>query len=253
MKKMIFAVAALVGVAMAADAGYVVPATLGEQTGLQVRSGRSPQGRSGCPDFKALYYYSGDFDSTNQWADALSNEADIYVSSGSQVYQVFLAKGTTTKRHLRITGLCVNSIDVVGGIDNPTPYEVRSGAKVGSGGTLVCRGMATSTDRLTFNFDNEFAHEVKVRNCIVPAPRKGVYYWVNLQPQCFKANFCSNGARYYNDTNDSNLNHIGRITPPGMALWNSVYYGENWVNPNAVQGGKYFLSFSVGVAGTLEK
>jgi hypothetical protein len=73
---------------------------------------------------------------------------------------------------------------------------------------------------------------------------------MNLEPQCFKGSNCSS-ARYFNVSNDSNLNHIGHITPPGMALWNSTYFGEDWVNPNTVFGGQVFLSFSQGVAGKL--
>ena len=81
-------------------------------------------------------------------------------------------------------------------------------------------------------------------------PEKGVYYWVNVEPQCFKGSECS-AQRYFNTSNDENLNHVGHITAPGMALWNSPYEGENWVNPNTIFGEKIFLSFSQGVAGTL--
>ena len=258
MKNSILAVALVGCFLTAAIAQDHQPATLGEQRGLsQVRSDGPPHAatRSGCPYFQSVYYYAGDFDINNQNANALSNEADLYVSTGSQVYQAFLAKGTRTKHHLKITGLCVNSWDTDGmGIDNPTPYEVRAGAKVGSGGRLVCSGTAISTDRRTgFSQGWEYAHEVKVRNCEVPAPAKGVYYWVNVEPQCFKGSFCQANARYFNTSNDENLNHVGHITPPGMALWNSANFGENWVNPNTIFGDKTFLSFSQGVAGSLVK
>ena len=86
----------------------------------------------------------------------------------------------------------------------------------------------------------------------MPAPRKGVYYWVNVQPQCFKNEVCPD-ARYFNDSNDENLNHVGHITPPGMALWNSAQFDEDWVNPNTIFGDKTFLSFSQSVIGHLSK
>jgi hypothetical protein len=234
------------------------PATLGEYSGLsRVRSDhlRLSFGRTGCPEFKAPYYYSGDFDPNNQYANGLSNEADTLVPLGSQVYQAFRAKGTAIKHHLKITGLCVNSIDVQGkGIDNPTPYEVRVGAKVGNGGRLVCTGMAISADSILGgdNQFNEHSHSVRIKNCIVPAPKKGVYYWINVEPQCFKGDVCS-GQRYFNMSNDENLNHVGHITPPGMALWNSAQFGEDWVNPNTIFGDKTFLSFSQGVSAHLVK
>ena len=254
MKKFILAIALLSCFRTVAVGQDRQPATLGEYSGLsQVRSDRPPFGRTGCPEFKSPYYYAGDFDPNNQYANGLSNEADLQVSTGSQVYQAFLAKGTATKHHLKITGLCVNSIDSAGnGIDNPTPYEVRAGAKVGNGGKLVCHGMAKSTDNILGgdNQFNEHSHSVRIKNCTVPAPKKGVYYWVNVEPQCFKGSECS-AQRYFNTSNDENLNHVGHITAPGMALWNSPYEGENWVNPNTIFGEKIFLSFSQGVAGTL--
>jgi len=170
MKPAVLALAVIAALVFGATAQeHSAPATLGEQAGLShSKSDHSPHGRFGCPDFTStsLHYYAGDFDSTNSNANGLTNEADINVSSGSQVLtRPFQAKGTGTKRHLKITGLCVNSLDENRGIDNPTPYEVRSGARVGSGGTLVCHGTATSTDTFTGNFEFEFAHEVKVSRC----------------------------------------------------------------------------------------
>ena len=94
MKKLIlaaFLVACFVTLAMAQDHQ---PATFGVYSGLpQIRSTRPPFGRTGCPEFKSPYYYAGDFDWMNQYANGLSNEADLQVSKGSQVYQAFLAKG----------------------------------------------------------------------------------------------------------------------------------------------------------------
>lgn len=247
MKKSIFAVvlvACFVTVAMAAD--HRAPASVGEYSGLsQVRSdvAHQPAGTVRCAGVSQYYYYSGNFDSTNSNANGLANENDTIVSTGSQIYQPF-----TAKKKIKVTGLCVNSLDTAGaGIDNPTPYEVRTKAVVGNGGTLSCHGKATSTDAATgrngFGI-NEYTHAVKVKKCSVA---KGQHHF-NVEPQCFKNSVCGS-ARFFESTDDSNLDHKGPATNKGAALWNSTFFGENWVNPNTVFGGSAMLSYSSGVSG----
>jgi len=184
---------------------------------------------------------SGNLDSTSSSANGLANEADTVISTGSQIYQPFAVKGK-----LVIAELCVNSLDESAGVDNPIPYEIRSGAAAGTGGTLVCHGTATSSDAATGRGDfglSEYTHAVKVKKCILT--KKGQDH-MNVQPQCFKGSNCSS-ERYFMSTDDSNLDHIGPPTNRGAALWNSTYFGENWVNPNTVFGGTEMESFSAGI------
>jgi len=250
--------ACFVTVVMAAD--HRQPASVGEYSGLsQVRTGsvHSPAAGVRCAGVKAYYYYSGSFDSNSSSANGLANENDTIVSTGSQIYQPFSVKIKATKKHLSVTGLCENSLDTAGaGIDNPTPYEVRSGAVVGSGGKLVCSGTATSSDvatgRTGFGI-NEYTHAVPVKKCKLAAGKgKGKQYHQNVEPQCFKNSVCG-GARFFESSDDSNIDHVGPATNKGAALWNSTFFGETWVNPNTIFGGSTFLSFSAGVSGTLVK
>jgi len=259
-KKVIFAVllvACFVTVAMAQTQRQ--PATAGQFAGQsQVRNDGGAQKGSAvvrCANVAGYYYYSGNFDSTNSNANGLANEADVIVAD-SHIYQPFTVKSKGSKHHLNVTGLCVNSLDTAGaGIDNPTPYEVRAKAKVGSGGTLVCKGSVTSTDDPTgrngFGI-NEYTHAVKVSKCKLSEGKgtKGTQYHMNVTPQCFNNSVCPN-ARFFESTDDSNLSHVGPPTKTGNALWNSTTFAENWVNPNTVFGGSAMLSFSAGVKGAL--
>jgi hypothetical protein len=261
MKRVVLAVvlvACFVIVAMAQD--HRQPATVGEYSGLsQVRTDMVQSGAAvvRCAKVTGYYYYSGNFDSTSLNANGLDNEDDTKIFNGSQVYQPFSVVAAGEKKHLRATGLCVNSLDTAGaGIDNPTPYEVRFGAQVGSGGTLVCKGKAVSSDdptgRSGFGI-TEYTHAVKISKCkLAGSAKTGTQYHMNVTPQCFKNNVCSN-ARYFESTDDSNLNHIGPATNKDFALWNSIFFGENWMNPHGPFGPPDFGSFSAGVTGRLVK
>jgi len=258
-KKVIFAVVLVAGFATAAMAQHHrQPATVGEHSGLsQVRTvGVHPPALTvRCAHVTGYYYYSGNFDSNSSNANALANEADTIVSTGSQVYQPFSVVAKGTKKHLKVTGLCINSIDPSGaGVDNPTPYEVRAKATVNSGGTLVCKGTAVSSDYATGQTQfEEYTHAVKINKCkLAGSPKTGTQYHMNVEPQCFRNQVCPT-QRYFEATDDSNLNHIGPPTNRGAALWNSTNFGENWVNPNTVFGGQEMESFSAGVTGRLTK
>ena len=256
MKRAAFAVVLIACFATLAMATHQ-PATIGEYSGLsQVRTDRAHANATGprCAKVTGYYYYSGSFDSTNSNANGLANEDDLLVAD-THVYQPFsvIAKGKL--KHLNVTGLCVNSADPDGfGIDNPTPYEVRANAIVGSGGTLVCKGTAVSSDALTGQGTLPvWTHAVKISKCkLAGSVKTGTQYHMNVTPQCFKNKVCSS-ARYFEVTDDSNLDHIGPPTNRGAALWNSATFKENWVNPNTVFGGNMMQSFSAGVTGTLVK
>ena len=248
MEKVILAVL-LVCFATLAMATDRQPATVGEYAGLsQVRTDllNSNTAVTRCAKVTGYYYYSGSIGSSG---NGFANEDDTLVPD-SHIYQPFSVVSKGTEKHLTVTGLCINSLDTAGvGIDNPTPYEVRFGAKVGSGGTLVCSGNATSSDDPTGRGGfgvNEYTHAVKIRKCkLAGSAKKGTQYHMNVTPQCFKNQVCGN-ARYFEDTDDSSIDHIGPPTNRGHTLWSSGTFGEHWVYPGAP-------SFSAGVTGSLTK
>lgn len=245
MKELILAVVVVTCFVTVATAQDHQPATVGEYSGLsQVRAeeGPSPTGTVRCANVTGYYYYSGSLDTS---ANGFSNENDTLVAD-SHIYQPFSVVAKGTRKHLVVTGLCINSLDAAGaGIDNPTPYEIRVHAKVGSGGTLVCSGNATSSDdptgRSAFGI-TEYTHAVKISKCRLAGSRKkGTQYHMNVTPQCFKNQVCS-AARYFETTDESNLDHVGPPTNRGATLYHSGT--ENWVYPGAP-------SFSAGVTGKL--
>jgi hypothetical protein len=258
MKRLTFAVVLVACFATLTMAADRQPATVGEYAGLsQVRADgvHSHAGTVRCANVSGYYYYSGSLDTTSQYATGLSNEEDLAVTQ-SQVYQPFSVVAAGKKKHLSVTGLCVNSLDTVNVIDNPTPYEVRFGARPGSCGKLVCSGTATSTDNPTgrsiFGI-TEYTHAVKVTKCKVKgAANTGTQYHMNVVPVCMSSQ-CSTSQRFFESTDDSNIGHIGPPTHKDNALWNSTTFGEYWVCPTCVFGGYSMESFSAGVTGRLVK
>jgi len=246
-KRVIFSLALVAGFVTAAMAQDRQPVTVGEYSGLsQVRTDQVQPNTAVtlCANVSGYYYYSGNLD-TN--ANGLSNENDTLVQD-SHAYQPFSVVAKRTKKHLIVTGLCINSLDPAGmGIDNPTPYEVRLHARVGTGGKLVCSGISTSSDdptgRSTFGI-NEYTHAVKISKCkLAGSTGKGTQYHINVTPQCFNNQVCGQ-ARYFESGENSNIGHIGPPTNRNHTLWNSGGFGQHWINPGVP-------SFSAGVTGRL--
>ena len=248
MKKIAFVVALLVALANSAAAQNasigetIVVRGLAPVMDSSFHSVQPPVPPSYC---KPCLWYSGDFDPNNPNANGLSNEQDRLVAD-SHIYAAWTVKGSTTQ----VSGAFVNSLDTAGaGIDNPTPWEIRTGMHDGFCGTSVKTGKGKSTDTPTgrqgFGI-NEYTHRVKFR----PFPLKPGTYWQNVTPQCFNITLCPN-ARYFESTEDDDprpLNHVGTKNLLDKAIWNSTTFGINCMNPEDTID-PLFRQFSAGVLG----
>ena len=199
---------------------------------------------------KPCLWYSGDLDPNNPNANGLANEQDRLVAD-SHVYAAWSVVDSTVKgTSTQVSGAFVNSLDTAGaGIDNPTPWEIRSGMHDGFCGAVVKSGRAKSTDSPTGRQVwgiNEYTHRVKFKAFGL---EKGTY-WQNVTPQCFQEGLCL-GARYFESTEDDDprpLNHVGTKNLLDKVIWNSTTFGINCANPEDTFG-TIFVQFSAGVLG----
>jgi hypothetical protein len=196
---------------------------------------------------KPCYFYSGDFNSSNSKANGLANEDDQLVAD-SHLYSPFKvsSKGAT------VSGLFVNSLDGVGAIDNPTPWAINKGVKVGSGGRVVAHGTSKSTDAPTGRSGfglTEYTHLVKFK---ARALKAGTY-WENVTPQCLTGSSCGSARYFESDEQDDPkpINHVGAKNILDDSFWNSTSFGQNWTQVNGTQGcgGIGCDMFSAGVLG----
>jgi len=199
---------------------------------------------------KPCLWYSGDFDPNNPNANGLSNEQDRLVAD-SHIYAAWSVLGATVKgTTTQVSGAFVNSLDTAGAaIDNPTPWDIRTGMHDGICGISIMSGRGKSTDTPTgrqgFGI-NEYTHRVKFKSFGV---RKGTY-WVNVTPQCFQEGLCLS-ARYFESTEDDDprpLNHVGTKNLLDKVIWNSTTFGIYCANPEDTFG-TIFVQFSAGVLG----
>jgi len=259
MKKMLFAaalVAALIPFAAAQDSHRLPQASLDREVDVQVPARAAVLGNPrpaqalATPAYcKPCLFYAGDFDSNASDANGLANEFDLIVSSGAAVYAPFkVPKGKTWT----VTGLFTDNFESSATLDPATsPYEVRKGipAAGGSGGKLVCHGMAKSTNTDTklndFGFE-VYATKVKVKKCSL---KGGVKYWESVIPYCTNPNdgACTNNYRGFEANDDGAMaNHKG-VEPANDSFFNSAFFGAVWAPSSSFQSSS---RFSDGVIGT---
>jgi hypothetical protein len=198
------------------------------------------------PYCKPCYFYSGDLDPNNANANGLANENDQLVAD-SHIYSPFkVAKAAG----ISAVGLFVNSLDTVGAIDNPTPWEVRKGLAEGKGGKVVAHGHGKSTDaptgRSAFGL-TEYTHLVKFK---AKALKKGTY-WENVTPQCLTGSSCGS-ARYFESDEESDpapINHVGPKNILDDSFWNSTSFSQNFHKVGPADCGVGCDMFSAGVLG----
>lgn len=256
MKRILFAavlIAALIPLAAAQDTKSQ-PASLGEK--IQVRGTstvmthdwqhvQAPTAPSYC---KPCYFYAGDMDPNNGNNNGLANETDQAVAD-SHIFSPFRVKlaGAT------VSGLFVNSLDGVGAIDNPTPWAIRKGVKLGVHGTVVAHGKAKSTDtptgRSAFGL-TEYTHLVKFVGKSLAA---GVYF-ENVTPVCLTGSSCGSARYFESDEQDdpTPLNHVGAKNILDDSFWNSTSFGQNYSATWGSSGGCGGIGcdmFSAGVLG----
>jgi hypothetical protein len=194
---------------------------------------------------KPCLFYAGDFDSTVSNANGLANEVDVIVSSGAAVYTPFLINA----KPWTVTGLFTDNFASLATLDPAkSPYEIRHGIPVagGSGGTLVCHGVAasTNTDTGLNDFGYEvYATKVKVTKCTLKANKK---YWESVVPYCTGSE-CSNYRGFEANDEGAMAHRFGPLEPANNAFFNSVFFGA--VFQQTAQQGQPGR-FSSGVIGT---
>ena len=220
-----------------------VPATPGSPAVLGNPRHVTPAPPSYC---KPCLFYAGDFDSNASNANGLANEVDTIVSSGAAVYTPFIINET---RPWTVTGLFTDNFASLSTLDPATsPYEIRQfiPAAGGSGGKLVCHGVAasTNTDTGLSDFGYEvYATKVKVTNCTLKGSHK---YFESVVPYCTGSE-CSNYRAFEANDEGAMAHRFGPLEPANDAFFNSVFFGAVW-QPTSDQGqpGR----FSAGVIGT---
>ena len=125
------------------------------------------------------YFYGGQFDPTNQYANALANENTAIVGGdpyGAAVYQNFYAESKIT-----VTGLFTNNLS------NFTPasgyWEIRSGVSEDNGGTLIASGTGAVTNAPTgryYHGDDEYTNIVSSLSVNLATDQ----YWFAMVPVC---------------------------------------------------------------------
>ncbi|HWY56088.1 MAG TPA: hypothetical protein VNZ03_16600 [Terriglobales bacterium] len=256
MKSVFFAavlIAALIPVAMAQGVKSQ-PASLGEK--IQVRGTSTvmshdwqPVQVPTIPSYcKPCYFYAGDMDPNNSNNNGLANEEDQLVAD-SHIYSPFKVKAVGA----HVSGLFVNSLDTVGAIDNPTPWSISKGVKVGVAGHVVAHGTATSTDtptgRSAFGL-TEYTHLVKFHAKAL----KGGTYFENVTPVCLTGSSCGSARYFESDEEDdpAPLNHVGSKNILDDSFWNSTSFGQNYSATWGSSGGCGGIGcdmFSAGVLG----
>ncbi len=180
------------------------------------------------------YFYGGQFDPTNQFANGVANENTATVGGdpyGAAVYQNFYAESNIT-----VTGLFTNNLS------NFTPtsgyWEIRSGVSEGNGGTLIASGTGAVTNAPTgrsFNGLDEFTNAVSGLSVDLPTNQ----YWFAVVPVCTT---CQGEAF---NTNTFGLFMIGK-SDPNQEYFNSPS-GPNFTNANNLCPHCEFPTFSSGV------
>jgi hypothetical protein len=180
------------------------------------------------------YFYGGQFDPTNPFANGLANENTAILGGdpyGAATYQNFYAES-----NIVVTGLFTNNLS------NFTPasgyWELRSGVSEDNGGTLIASGSGAVTNDPTgrnFRGDNEYTNIVSGLGVSLPAGQ----YWFAVVPVCTT---CQGEAF---NTNTFGLFSIGKSD------LNEEYFsspsGPYFTNANNVCPHCEFPSFSSGV------
>ncbi len=180
------------------------------------------------------YFYGGQFDPFNQYANALANENTAITGGdpyGAAVYQNFYAES-----NISVTGLFTNNLS------NFTPasgyWEIRSGVSENNGGTLIASGTGSVTNAPTgrsYHGDNEYTNAVFGLSVDLPTDQ----YWFAVVPVCTT---CQGEAF---NTNTFGLFMIGK-SDLNQEYFNSPS-GPTFTNANNVCPHCEFPTFSSGV------
>jgi len=180
------------------------------------------------------YFYGGQFDPTNQYANGLANENTAIIGGdpyGAATYQNFYAESP-----IMVTGLFTNNLS------DFTPasgyWEIRSGVSEDNGGTLVASGSGTVTNTPTgrsFRGDKEYTNIVSDLSVSLATDQ----YWFAVVPVCTT---CKGEAF---NTNTFGLFSIGK-SDLNKEYFNSPS-GPHFTNANNLTPLMEFPTFSSGV------
>lgn len=180
------------------------------------------------------YFYGGQFDAANQFANALANENTAIIGGdpyGAAVYQNFYAESAIT-----VTGLFTNNLSTFTPVSGY--WEIRSGVSEDNGGTLIASGTGAVTNTATgrsFQGDYEYTNAVSGLSVSLPTNQ----YWFAVVPTCTT---CQGEAF---NTNTFGLYSIGKSD------LNQEYFtapnGPYFTNANNVCPHCEFPTFSSGV------
>ena len=178
-----------------------------------------------------VVFYGGDFDQRN----GLANERDTAVAD-SWVFDDF-----TLSSAMVVTAVFSNDLSSLTGVTT-ADYEIRQGASIGNGGTLLFSGTgvaatATPTGRTGFGF-TEIMYRVGGLNLAMVA---GTYH-LSVRP------VGTTGRSFVSTTQGANS--VGAPIGNGNGLWNSTSFGQNFSDPsNSLGAGTW--DFSIGVEGAV--
>jgi hypothetical protein len=171
-----------------------------------------------------VYFYGGNFDPNNPNANGLANETDSTVSGspyGAATYQNFYVQNSA----ITVTGLSTSNL--ISYIPTSGYWEIRSGVKEGSGGTLVASGTAsgnnlthTPTGRSSFGY-TEYDDKASGLSVNLAVGQ----YWMAMVPTC---GTCA--GRSFN-SNTFGLNSVGK-QDNNLQFFNSSFFGANFTNAN---------------------
>ena len=172
---------------------------------------------------KPCLYYSGDIDTRNPNADAVWN--DYYVPD--QIDGQILGAFKDTTKAVTATGAFINAFAETGStVNNPTPYQITTGASNGNCGTVVCAGSAKAklipTGRTDTNWGVPTEYAIVEKKLEQACTLKRGSYWLLIYPQ---SNYLWYESGEVSDPHP--INHVGWKNVLGKSIFNSTAFGEN--------------------------
>jgi hypothetical protein len=190
-----------------------------------------------------ILFYGGDFEPSNQDANALANENDALVSGyphGAATYQNFIIPAGQT---WNITSLFTNNLSDLH--PDGAYWELRVGLSEGNGGTLIAAGYGntgagtftwTPTTRSGFGY-NEYQAHVLLSPGILLGPGQ---YWESVVPQS-----PNEAGRSFNTNTFTRPNGVGTQIND-QQYFDSPFFGANFTNADNLG---VFQTFSSGIDG----
>jgi len=187
-----------------------------------------------------ILFYGGDFEPTNQNANALANENDAIVGGnpyGAATFQNFIIPAGHT---WNIQSLFTNNLSDL----NPTSgyWQLREGVSEGNGGTLIASGTGAGsaftwdpTNRSAFGY-NEYTAHIHDLSITLGSGQ----YWMSVVPLA-----TDQSGRSFNTNTFTRPNGVGTEID-NQQYFDSAFFGSSFGNANE-QG--VFPIFSSGIDG----